>query len=285
MEDADVTTRTRRRHQQRGGDKAPAATGNGEARDKPVLPAPGRAPRHRITFLGLTVLFITIVAVGAAAGSYGSLLLPNKYAARAELQYSLSQAIPNELLREDRTLTTQRILLRSRRVIEPVASENGMTPEDLAENVSVEVVENSEIIEVEVRDRTRERAEALLNGIVSRYLDLANANWEEPVESYLRWQLEEVRKQLRAPGVLPEVTTALVQREQAVIGLLDTLPPADPNSPGPPSGPPAGVLVDPYPVAAQVSPTPLFAGAAGGTTGFVIAALVVLLIVRRRLQS
>ena len=132
--------------------------------------------------------------------------------------------MPNELLREDRRLTTQLVLLRSRVVLGPVASENGMTPEDLAKNVSADVVNNSEIIEVEVRDRTRQRAQMLLTGIIAQYLTLANSDSQDPVRSYLESQLSDVRKQLQAPDVSAEDATRLAQREKALLGLLDNSP-------------------------------------------------------------
>ena len=146
------------------------------ARNRP--PVPGGNGR-------LAVLFIMIVVIGAAAGGITSLVLPKQYAARAEIQYNLSQAVPNELLREDRRLTTQLVLLRSRVVLAPVASSNGMTPEDLAKDVSADVVEGSEIIEVQLRDRTRERAQMLLTAVIARYLTEANKGWEDPVRAYL----------------------------------------------------------------------------------------------------
>ena len=119
----------------------------------------------------------------------------------ARLQYSLSSAIPNELLRDDRRLETQLVLLRSRSVLGPVASDNGMTPEDLAKSVSAEIVNNSEIIEVEVRDRTRGRAQMLLTGIIAQYLQDGEQGLQDPVLSYLESQLSEVQKQLQAPDV------------------------------------------------------------------------------------
>lgn len=282
-----MTTRTRRRHQQRNAvaDSAPVTNGNGEARVRPSVAAAGQTRHRRRANLGLSVLFMLIVAVGAGSGFFGSLHLPKQYAARAELHYSLSQAPASDLLREDRTLTTQLILLRSRVVLGPVASDSGMTPEDLADNVSAKVVDSSEIIQVEVRDRTRERAEALLAGVVAQYLNLANSDWKDPVRSYLEFQLNEVRKQLQAPGVPVENATALAQQEAVLRGLLDFPPPMPPDSPEFASAPPASELVAPYAVPAPVSPTPMFAAAAGGTTGFVIAAFVVLLVVRRRLRS
>ena len=113
---------------------APVTNRNGSAARAPVdTAAPARhRPAVSAANLRLAVLSVVIVVVGAGAGCIVSLLLPKQYAARAEIQYSLSQAMPNELLREDRRLTTQLVLLRSRVVLGPVASANGMTPEDLA---------------------------------------------------------------------------------------------------------------------------------------------------------
>jgi hypothetical protein len=283
-----MTDRTKR-HQQADvvhARSAPVTNGNGSAARAPVDTA--ATARHRPplsgTNLRLAVLCVIIVVVGAGAGCIVSLLLPKQYAARAEIQYSLSQAMPNELLREDRRLTTQLVLLRSRVVLGPVASENGMTPEDLAKDVSADVVNNSEIIEVEVRDRTRQRAQMLLTSVIGQYLTLANSDSQDPVRSYLESQLSEVRKQLQAPEVSASDTTQLAQREKALLDLLQPLQ-AKPSTLQSPSGPPARVLAGPYPVAEPVGLTPLFAAAAGATTAFVVAGLVVLLVARRKLRS
>jgi hypothetical protein len=285
-----VTSRTGRLQQQGDADhagSAPVTDGNGSASVR--APVETAAPaQHRPVVsaanLRLAVLSVMIVVVGAGAGCIVSLLLPKQYAARAEIQYSLSQAIPNELLREDRRLTTQLVLLRSRVVLGPVASDNGMTPEDLAENVSAEVVDGSEIIEVEVRDRTRERAQMLLTSVIAQYLTLANGDFQDPVGSYLEFQLSEVRKQLEAPEISASDATRLAQREKALLDLLQPLQVKPPISPQSPSGPPARVLAGPYPVAEPVGLTPLLAAAAGATTAFVVAAVVVLLVARRRLR-
>jgi hypothetical protein len=266
---------------------APVTNRNGSAARAPVdTAAPARhRPAVSAAHFRLAVLSVMIVVVGAGAGCIISLLLPKQYAARAEIQYSLSQAMPNELLREDRRLTTQLVLLRSRVVLGPVASENGMTPEDLAKNVSADVVNNSEIIEVEVRDRTRQRAQMLLTSIIGQYLTLANSDSQDPVRSYLESELSEVRKQLQAPEVSASDATQLSQREKALLELLQPLQAKPSTSPQSPSGPPARVLAGPYPVAEPVGLTPLIAAAAGATTAFVVAGLVVLLVARRKLRS
>ena len=124
----------------------------------------------------------------------------------------------------------------------------------------------------------------LLAGVIAGYLTLANGDFQDPVGSYLESQLSEVRKQLQAPEVSASDATQLAQREKALLGLLDNLQLKQPISPESPSGPPARVLVPPYPVAEPVGLTPLLAAAAGATTAFVVAAVVVLLVARRRLR-
>jgi hypothetical protein len=268
---------------------APVTSGNGSA---PVgAPVENAGPRQVLSVanLRLAMLAVVIVVVGASAGYITSLLLPKQYAAHAEILYSLDQPAATDVYRDDVRLNTQVVLLRSRAVLGPVAFGNGMTPEDLAKNVSAKVVGNSEIIEVEVRDRTREHAKMLLNGAIDRYLSVANKDWQDPVHSFLQSQLGNVQQQLQTSDVPGEDATKLEQRQQVLRYLLDPLQPK-PSATGsgppqePPSRPPARVLTS-YPVAAPVSLDPLFAAATGAAMALVVAAFVVLLVVRRRLRS
>ena len=235
--------------------------------------------------LHLALLSVLIVVVGAAAGYLGSLFMPKQFAARAEISYSLAHAEPNELLREDRRLTTQLVLLRSRVVLAPVASDNRMSPDDLTKQVSAEVVDSSEIIQVEVRDRTSQGAQMLLRGVIDRYLVVANKDWQDPVRAYLESQLAAVQSQLRVPGLPDEDATRLGMREQVIRDILDAVASRGSGESGSPSGPPARVLTEPYAVADQVSPKPLFAAATGAAAALVVAAFVILLVARRRLRS
>jgi hypothetical protein len=124
----------------------------------------------------------------------------------------------------------------------------------------------------------------LLTAVITRYLIEANKGWQDPVRAYLESRLNEVRARLQAPGVSAKDATALAQQEAALLSLLEPLHQSS-DAPESPSGPPARVLTDPYPVAKPVGLTPLFAAATGATTAFVIAALVVLVVARRRLRS
>jgi hypothetical protein len=253
-------------------------------------PAMGEAqPRHqkerRSASYGLAILSVVIGLLGGFGGYYGSRLLPVQYAARAEIQYSLAGAEPNDVLREDRKLGTQVLLLRSRLVLSDVAAANGLTPDQLADKVSANLADNSEVIEVELRDWTPEGARALLAAVADRYLQEANANWQDPVSSYLKLQLAQLQKQKQAPGLLPEDVAKLTQLEQFLNDMISRLEQAPPAGVESLQGPPAQLWTEPYVVAGQVSPRPKLAAAAGAGTAAVVAALVVLLVIRRQQRT
>lgn len=264
---------------------APRVRANGSAVDQAVIGHPqesGRGMRMQGWAFRLALLVVVIVLTGAGAGLLAATLLPVQYASRAELQYRVPQPDSGDLLREDRRLSTQLVLLRSRLVLGPIATKAGTTPEELAERVSAKVVDNSEIIEVEVRDSTPEEAHTTLDEILAGYQSHANADWENPVRAYLEAQLDEVKNRRTSAGLAPDEATALAQSEAIIRGLLD--PAKLPRSvvPESPWGPPAQIVAAPYEVPGRVGPTPQLTTAAGALAGSVIAALVVLVVVRRR---
>lgn len=230
----------------------------------------------------LAAIAVVIVLVGAAAGLIGSFFIPKEYAARAEITYHLMESQPNELLREDRRLTTQLVLLGSRVVLAAVAEKHAMAPEDLVDNVSAEVVDNSEIIQVEVRAGSPDTARTLLTDVVGQYLALANNGWNNPVREYLEFQLAEVQTRRRAPDLPPEVSLDLARREAVITSLTEPFRRNTAGGPQPELQPPARLLTKPYAVLDPVSPKPLIATGAGAAAASIVAALIVLLIARRR---
>jgi capsular polysaccharide biosynthesis protein len=242
------------------------------------------------TVLRLVVLLVVVVMIGGGVGFAGSLLLPEQYAARAEIEYKLSKSVPNELLREDRTLTTQKVLLHSMVVLRPVAEQNQIAPEDLAKNISADVVANSEVIAVELRAETRERAQVLLAAVLHRYLVEANRDWKDPVREYLdaqitdlQYKLQEVQKK-REPDISPERAAELDQQEKVLYAVLDHTRQELSNAPQQISEPPARLLIAPYTESERVRPRPLLNAAAGAAAALVLSSLVVLFIARRRLR-
>jgi uncharacterized protein involved in exopolysaccharide biosynthesis len=265
----------------------PAAATSAEAKN-----AGGRAPGqvhgagqhaasgHSLTraqWLRLAELAVAITLLGGVVGYVGSSLLPEQYAARAELHYNLAEAKPNELLREDRTLNTQLVLLRSRTVLEPVASANGLTAEDLGSKVTALVVEGSEIIQVQVRDSSSTRSQRLLEDITARYLALTNTAEESPDREFVESQLREVRDSLSRPGLSTEQAEVLALREASLLGQLESIRLAERNA--------ANLLTPPYSLPEPVSPRPRFAAATGALTALLLAAAAVALLARRWMRG
>ncbi|MGV0852277.1 hypothetical protein [Mycolicibacterium phlei] len=256
---------------------------------------PERPPRERRTaalVVRMVVLTVLLTALGGAAGLLATLLTPPQYAARAEVHYDLAQSgSTGDLLREDRRLTTQLATVGSRVVLAPIAAGRGQTPEDLARDVSARVLDNSEIIEIEVRDPSPREAVRTLSKVLDRYLALANTGWQDPVRTFVNGQLREVQRQLRTlpppnDEAFPQraaTAAALGEQERYLISLQGALEAGTAGEP--PSHPPARLLVPPFAVAEPVSPSPVFTTVAGGLAGLAVATVVVLAILRIRLRG
>lgn len=217
-----------------------------------------------------------IVVLGAAAGLAVTLLLPTEYAARTEIQYTVSQENASDFLRTDRNLTTQTVLLTSRSVLGPVADANGISADDLTDQVTAAPVMGapgvaSEIIQVDVRDQNRETGVKLADDIGKQYLKVVNEN---SPKAYIQRQLDDARRQLASAAAAS--APALQSRITTLQGQLDTENIA---------GNQATIVVPAYSVAAPAYPNPVFAAATGAMAGLVVAALVVLALSRRWTRS
>src|SRR3712207_2424110 len=140
----------------------------------------------------LVLLALTIVLLGTAAGLAAALALPKTYGARAEILYNLSpEQRSGDPLRQDRQLSTQLVFLKSRAVLGPIAQKQGMQFQELDENLSVEVLQTSEVIQVEAHGNTKEAARQTLQAVMDGYLALADQ--PSGVTRNLETQLVEAR--------------------------------------------------------------------------------------------
>jgi hypothetical protein len=161
----------------------------------PVTASPAR-PRRRLAdlqgWLRWTLLMATMLVV-ALASTATALIVENRkepvHAARAEVLYDLDADRSFGFLREDRRLTTQLVLITGRTVLEPVAAEHELDWHDLAENTEAELLESSEIIQIEVEDSDRDRAVALADDIATEYLTHTIDEEALEAESLLRNEL------------------------------------------------------------------------------------------------
>ena len=245
----------------------------------------------------LLALVLAMVMVGAAAGYVGALLWPKEYAARADILYEISTEKPTGFLREDRSLTTQLVTLRSRQVLAPVALANGVPVERIEKQVTISLLDSSEIIQVEARAGDRDTAQNLTRGIVDRYRQVVQTQDGNEATGYLNTQLGQVqdglakaRTQLAsqraqqgygATGSAQLASTeaqvqGLSDREQNLRRQLDEITVAQMNAPR------TEVVVPPYGVPDPVSPRPVFAAVSGALAAFVVAVLTVAVLVHRR---
>jgi uncharacterized protein involved in exopolysaccharide biosynthesis len=218
----------------------------------------------------LVLLALTIILIGTAGGLAGALVLPKTYGARAEIFYPISQEQGGDALRQDRHLSTQLVLLESRAVLGPVAQKQGRQFEDLDKDVSVKVLENSEVLQVE----------AVMDG----YLELAGQT--SGVARNLETQLAVVRQktaqlqtqvQELTTGVLTGTATqtslneartqlaASLDRQKMIQARIDEIKLTGQVETV------AQPLTPPYPLPDPVSPQPLISAGTGALVGLLIA--------------
>jgi len=233
----------------------------------------------------LVLLTLTIILLGAAAGLAGALVLPKTYGARAEILYSASQPQQGgDPLRQDRQLSTQLVLLKSRAVLGPIAQKQGRWYEDLDKDVDVSILENSNVIQVEVHGSSQPVALQTLQAITTGYLALAGQ--PSGVARNLAAQLAEARQntaqlQTRIPQLVSAVlgctanqTTlddaraqlaASQAREKALQARIDEITLTGQ------AGPAAQLLTAPYSLTDPVSPRPPIAAGIGALVGAIVA--------------
>ena len=259
--------------------------------DRAVDPtlASARPPAHRRKFtpgaaLNMLALAATIILLAAGLALAGALMWPKTYAARTEVLFPITQEQPTGFLREDRSLTTQLVLLRSRTVLTPIAAQQGRSVEDLQAHLDVAVLDSSEIIQVQVTDRAPQRALQTAQAVVNGYLAL-NQSGQPTLRQRLEAELlttntalADAQARLTAEGATATAATvaplqsavqAQQSRQQQLQAQLDALNLA----------PVAQLLTPPY-AAGTVSPRPVFAAVAGGLVGLVLAAVVIAVMAR-----
>jgi uncharacterized protein involved in exopolysaccharide biosynthesis len=244
----------------------------------------------------LVLLALTIVLLGTAAGLAAALVLPKTYGARAEVLYAVGQEQQSgDPLKQGRDLSTQLVYLKSRAVLGPVATKEGRQFKDLDKAVTVQVLENSNVIEVEADGPTKLAALQTLQSVMDGYMTLIGQ--PTGVSRNLDTQLADAKQntaqlQTRVQQLTTAVTagsatqaalndarvqlTASLDREKAIQARIDEL-----NLTGQ-TGPDAQLLTPPYSLPDPVFPQPLIAAGTGALVGLIVAGVVVAMSVRRR---
>jgi capsular polysaccharide biosynthesis protein len=273
----------------------------------PVLQVPNEETVAIATFQWRRVpltrpVLVRLIAVAAAivifcgVFAYGlSSLGAKTYGSRSEVQYPITAAIASsDFLRSDRTLQTQLVAIKSRTVLGPVAKKYGLSVDELSKQVVASVLNDSEVIQIEVDDASQAKAQQMVGDVVREYLGYANTAVSTNSDVEEHWTQELARlmtsrrtlvadlssatsgsaaqQQLQAEldDVNNQIANAQTQLSDAQIKDLETEH--------------VQQLTQPYDVG-KVAPKPLRAGIAGALAGMMIAAGVVILLIRRRLKQ
>jgi uncharacterized protein involved in exopolysaccharide biosynthesis len=244
----------------------------------------------------LALLALTIILLGTAAGLAAALVLPKTYGARAEVLYAVGQEQQGgDPLKQGRDLSTQLVYLKSRAVLGPVATKEGRQFKDLDKAVSVQVLENSNVIEVEADGPTKLAALQTLQSVMDGYMTLigqptgvsrnldtqladAKANTAQ-IQTRVQQLTTAVAAGTATQVALNEARTQLtgsLDREKAIQARIDELNLTGQN------GPDAQLLTPPYSLPDPVFPQPLIAAGTGALVGVIVAGAVVAISVRRR---
>jgi capsular polysaccharide biosynthesis protein len=246
----------------------------------------------------LVLLALTIILLGTAAGLLGALVLPKTYGARAEVLYTISQDQQGgDPLRQNRQLSNQLVFLKSRNVLEPVAQKQGRQFKDLDKDVSVAVLDNSEVIQVEADGPTKLAALQTLQAVMDGYLTLirqpsgASLNLATQLaDAHANTTQIQTRVQQLTTAVVAGTATqaalndaraqltASLDREKAIQTKIDE------RKLNGETGPDAQLLTLPYSLPDPVFPQPLIAAGTGALVGVIVAGVMVALSARRRMR-
>ncbi len=262
-------------------------------------PTTGSTELVRLALYGLAIVVLAATTAFVAAS-----LQPDVWGTRTEILFERRSELSTGFLREDRNLTTQLVTLRSRAVLGPVASANGLRVDDLSNKLEVSIVDTSEVIRVQVNDRSIERGAALVSGITERYLAIADAPAPGETQRFLEAEEAEIERELaqltaqsaelelnrlaRATGAdpnpLPTPVQALVNAQ--IASLLDQRSEIATQLSAATidfiNRPRVAQITDAYTLGNPVSPRPSYAAVAGGMAGAVIAVITVAVLARRR---
>jgi uncharacterized protein involved in exopolysaccharide biosynthesis len=237
-------------------------------------------------------LIIVVLCTGLAYAA--SATGPAEYGARSEIIYPIAfgQA-SGGFLRDDQHLATQLVTLKSRQILTPVAAKYHLTVDQLGAKVTAAVLDNSEVIRVQVNDHSPAVAEALVGAIVGGYLKhLPDASLIQ--QTTLHTQID------AANGVVQSLNDRLAGISNATsagaVALQSELQSALNNRDSLQTQLDAAVvqaaatakvdwLTQPYLLNGKVSPKPIQAGIAGFLLGLMLAAGVIVLMIRRMLKK
>jgi capsular polysaccharide biosynthesis protein len=240
-----------------------------------------------LAYAVIIVVLCTLLAYAASATS------PAQYGARQEILYPISeQGSTSGLLRNEIHLQTQIVTIKSRQVLTPVAAKFHMTVDELGKKVSASVVNESQVIRVQINDHVPATATALVRAVVNEYFRQRPDDALEQ-QNTLKTQIAAANAAVTAAtdklnglgAATSPAATAAQSLLQSALDNRNTLQSALDTSVAAAAGQDkVQQLTQPYLLDGKVSPKPLQAAIAGLLLGLMLAAGVVVLLVRRMLK-
>ncbi len=197
-----------------------------------------------------------------------------------EIYYQLGQSNPSGFLRQDRALSTQLVKIKSREILTPIARANHVSVDALASKVHPSVLEESEVLRIEVDDKSRARAQAMVGAITDAYLKVARQDSLDDVLKARTQDLDEVNRQIN--DLNAQLGNAATSAQQAAVqsqlsnlddrktSLQSTI---DELTTEQAERPTIEQITQPYLLDSPVSPKPMKAAVAGGLAGFALVAV------------
>lgn len=237
--------------------------------------------------MGLAVLGFVLAAVGAQAAGLGSLAFPDRWLARAEIQY-----------RGTAWTETQDVAIRSRSLVGPVAQDLGIPIKDFEERLDARLVAGTQIVRVDYVDTDDELARSVVDEISSRYIAQVSELTPTEVRSALEAEQAEIEADLaqeedrfaRLSASTREADRPAQQASQAIVNSLRArlddvqsrildhdLATIDESQNGVPL-----LVTEPFVFEDRVFPRPKLFAAIGAAAGLALGGLIALLFWNRR---
>ena len=195
---------------------------------------PCRRKRSRARFHGAVahlalsstcdITYALIIVLGCAALVYAvSALGAKSYAARTEIYYPLSAQNAGSSLRVDCGLSTQMVAMEGHAVLDPVAAKYHMSYDALKKEI-VTLLQDSEVIRIEVDDKSAVKARVIAGAIVASYLK-TQPNTDAQTEAFLNTQIAGVNRQLASLSA--QFNSLEEQRQKSVANHREPQPRGD----------------------------------------------------------
>jgi uncharacterized protein involved in exopolysaccharide biosynthesis len=165
-------------------------------------------PRRPSGAVIAVVAILSVIVVAAVTLGVELTTTKTAYGARAELIFEPSPDLDDG--QANRNFITQEFVLASPAVLQPVAQSTGVAVGDLQRSLSVETIEQSQVIRVTVSDSDPRRAKTLLTLIVQEY--------EKVVADDSRRFRQELKKRMDELAVSAAQDEATLQRLRAARG-------------------------------------------------------------------